>query len=57
MYTKVKAAEIVNNAGIDMVISNSNKLEKLIDIINGKESGTLFLANDDKSSNLDKYID
>lgn len=42
MITKLKAAEIANEAGIDMVIMNGNKPEKLYDLLEGKEIGTFF---------------
>lgn len=44
MITKIRAAKIVNSAGIDMVLTNGDKPEVLLDIINGKEIGTLFRA-------------
>lgn len=42
MITKLKAAEIVNEAGIDMVIMNGDKPEKLYDLLEGKSIGTYF---------------
>ncbi len=44
MKTKLKAAGIVNNAGIDMIITNGATPEKIYDIFEGKEVGTLFCA-------------
>lgn len=44
MRTKINAAEIATNAGIDMVIMNGNKPEKLYDIFEGKQVGTVFVA-------------
>ncbi len=42
MITKLKAAEIANEAGIDMVIMNGDKPEKLYDLLEGKSIGTYF---------------
>lgn len=56
MYTKVKAAEIVNAAGIDMVIANGSKVENLLDIVKGKQVGTLFVSNKQDDFQLEKYI-
>ncbi len=45
MVTKLKAAEIVNPSGIDMIISNGASPEKIYDIFEGKSVGTLFKGN------------
>lgn len=42
MATKLKAASMVNAAGIDMIIANGAKPELLYDIIEGKQVGTRF---------------
>jgi glutamate 5-kinase len=42
MATKLKAAWMVNQAGIDMVIANGAKPELLYDILDGKAVGTRF---------------
>lgn len=42
MLTKLKAAEIVTPLGIDMIITNGSAPEKLYDIFDGKQTGTLF---------------
>lgn len=44
MRTKINAAEIAVNSGIDMIIMNGDKPEKLYDIFEGKQVGTVFLA-------------
>lgn len=44
MITKIKAAEIATNAGCDMIIMNGKNPERLYDLIDGKEIGTLFKA-------------
>ena len=42
MQTKLKAAEIIHDDGIDMIITNGNRPENLYDILEGKAVGTLF---------------
>lgn len=42
MVTKLKAAEIVNPEGIDMIITNGAHPERIYDIFEGKLTGTLF---------------
>lgn len=42
MATKLKAASMVNAAGIDMIIANGAKPELLYDIVEGKPVGTRF---------------
>ena len=56
MYTKIKASEIVNDAGIDMVVTNSNNLNNIFRIVNGKRSGTLFVAKKRENFKLEKYL-
>jgi len=45
MVTKLKAAEIVNPEGIDMIISNGAYPERIYDIFEGKSVGTLFVGS------------
>jgi glutamate 5-kinase len=45
MKTKLSAAKIVCEKGIDMVIANGSNPEKLYDIVEGKSVGTRFLSN------------
>jgi len=45
MITKIKAAEIVNQAGIDMYIINGNNFNNLYDVIDDKSVGTRFLGD------------
>ncbi len=42
MQTKLKAAEMATDAGIDLVIANGQYPEKLYDIVRGESVGTLF---------------
>jgi glutamate 5-kinase len=44
MSTKINAAKIATDAGIDMVIMNGKDPEKLYDLFEDKEIGTLFKA-------------
>lgn len=44
MSTKITAAKIATNAGIDMVVMNGRDPEKLYDLFEDKEIGTLFKA-------------
>ncbi|MBO4941110.1 MAG: glutamate 5-kinase [Clostridia bacterium] len=45
MLTKLKAAEIVTPKGIDMIISNGAYPERIYDIFEGKQVGTLFVGH------------
>ncbi len=42
MATKLKAAQIVTQAGIDMIIANGEDPEVLYDLFDGKQAGTRF---------------
>lgn len=44
MHTKLNAAKIATERGIDMVIANGNNPELLYDIVEGKDVGTRFLG-------------
>ena len=44
MATKLHAAEIAMEGGIDMVIANGARLESLYEIISGEDVGTRFVA-------------
>ena len=44
MATKLSAARIAMEAGCDMVIANGAGMEKLYDIVEGKETGTRFFS-------------
>ncbi|MDE6021071.1 MAG: glutamate 5-kinase [Ruminococcus sp.] len=46
MATKINAAKIATDAGIDMVIMNGRDPEKLYDLFDNKEIGTVFLAKE-----------
>ncbi|MDE6593554.1 MAG: glutamate 5-kinase, partial [Oscillospiraceae bacterium] len=44
MITKINAAQIAMNAGIDMAILNGRNPAVLYDLFDGKQPGTIFLA-------------
>lgn len=44
MVTKVNAAKIANDAGADMIIASGENPKIIFDIINGTDTGTLFLS-------------
>ena len=46
MITKVHAAQIANNAGIDMIIANGKDPNILYDIFENKQIGTLFISSE-----------
>lgn len=45
MATKINAAKIANEAGIDMIIMNGNNPDKIYDLFDNNEAGTIFLAH------------
>jgi glutamate 5-kinase len=47
MATKLKAAGIVNEAGIDMIIANGDDPEALYALLEGKAIGTRFIGKKD----------
>lgn len=47
MATKIAAAQIAGNAGVDMVIANGDDVVNISRILEGKEIGTLFKAKDE----------
>ncbi len=57
MNTKMVAAKIATSVGADMVIANSKDVGILHRITNGKNEGTLFLANKDDAFNLPEFVD
>lgn len=44
MVTKISAAKIATSSGVNMVIANGKAPELIIDIVNGEEIGSLFVA-------------
>lgn len=45
MTTKINAAKIANEAGIDMIIMNGNNPDKLYGLFENDESGTIFISH------------
>ena len=45
MATKLDAALISTSANVNMIICNSNRMDSLVEIVNGSEIGTLFVKN------------
>ncbi len=45
MATKLRAAQIAMEAGVDMVITNGERPEELYDLFDGKPIGTRFVGN------------
>lgn len=56
MVTKLDAAKISTAGGCDMIIANSNDLGIITDIMEGKDVGTLFLANKNDQFNLVEWL-
>ncbi len=56
MSAKLYAARIATDSGADMVIANGSRLETVLDIISGQETGTLFLAHPNLDFDLMHYL-
>ena len=56
METKIAAANIVTDAGADMVIVNSKNLNNVNKVVAGEEIGTLFLAHKRPDFDFKKYL-
>ncbi len=56
MSAKLTAAKIATYSGADMVIANAEDVNVIDDIIQGKNVGTLFLANKDETFDLVEEI-
>lgn len=57
MATKIAAANIVTDAGADMIITNAKDLQNLARIFKGEEIGTLFLAHKRTNFKLLEYLE
>lgn len=55
MSSKLEAAQIATGSGIDMVIVNSDNLDHLEDVLQGKEVGTLFKASKEETYFFEEY--
>lgn len=56
MNTKLQAAKIANNMGVDMVIANSVDIKVIHRILAGQNIGTLFLAHREEGFDLPLYV-
>ena len=56
MSAKLAAASIATDSGADMVIANGDQVEVILDIMAGKEKGTLFLAHPNLDFDLMHYL-
>ena len=56
MATKLTAARRAMAHGIDMVITNSDKLDALYDIVEGKDVGTRFVAAEKNMERWSAYV-
>lgn len=56
MTTKLQAAKIASNTGVDMVIANSRDIKVIHRILSGQNIGTLFLAHKDEQFDLPLYV-
>lgn len=52
MAAKLVAAQIANNSGADMVITNGNDIDNIQRVINGEAVGTLFVQHRDEDFNI-----
>lgn len=57
MNTKLTAAKIATKSGADMIIANSKDVRILHRLIDGKNYGTLFVANPDADFDLPDFVD
>ncbi len=57
MESKLRAAEIATKSGADMIIANAKDVRILHRIMDGRDIGTLFLANKDENFYLKDYVE
>ena len=56
MNTKMNAAKIATSAGVDMIIANSKDIRIIHRIMDGRDIGTLFVANEDPEFDAVAFI-
>ena len=56
MGTKIKAARIATKANCDVAIINSNKLNKVVDLINGENVGTIFKKEENSLKSREHWL-
>ena len=57
MDTKLSAAKIATASGADTIIANSNDVHIIHRIMDGRDEGTLFLANKDENFFIGDYLE
>lgn len=57
MESKLRAAEIATKSGADMIIANAKDVRILHRIMDGRDFGTLFLANKDENFYLKDFVE
>ncbi|MGI6071985.1 MAG: glutamate 5-kinase [Lachnospiraceae bacterium] len=55
MVSKLEAARIATDAGIDMVITNAGDLNNIYKVLNGENIGTLFNASDNRVFHFEEF--
>ena len=56
MNTKLQAARIAHNTGVDMIIANSRDIKVIHRILDGQNIGTLFRSKVDDNFDLPLYV-
>ncbi len=56
MNTKMIAAKIATNSGVDMVIANSKDIQVIHEILEGENIGTLFLEHNNEGFDLPDFV-
>ncbi len=56
MITKLEAAKVAMNSGIQVVIANGNAEDRILDICRGKKAGTWFYPRSDRISAKKRWI-
>lgn len=56
MNTKLQAAKIAGNMGVDMVIANSRDIKVIHRIVDGKDIGTIFVSHENENFDLPLYV-
>ena len=56
MNTKMIAAHIATNSGADMIIANSSDIRIIHRIMDGRNIGTLFKAQENTDFNMVEYV-
>lgn len=56
MFTKVVAAEIATRSGVETVIASGERANVIVDVVNGEEIGTRFLAQADRIEGRKQWL-